>query len=1036
MRSVRLLLKGGADVHALNKWRETPLLTAANHGQSEAVEALLEYDADPCKCTDTGWSPLSIAAYKGHDACVRMILEDGAPTEEEDPTLSALLQAATKGLPDTVKLLLRHGADHTVTTKKGDTALSILVEQNLIDAAAEMVTEYNASILRCSRDRKKVQRARLLINLRLKQMERDKDNASTDEDSEASETAHVPQHLEAPAVAVATAASSMAGGSATSLVDEEGGVSAEEKARAAEEALLLELQQEDEQAKRDEEKANYKQAKKKKKRERERLQKMKEEEERKQRSEEEAKKRERQQKEREEKERKQRVAREKAEKEQMLLEQEKMMEAKRKERELREQAKKDSNSEKKQAKRNTVSPDGSKSSVPESNVASRASTDPTPNRKIVSPKGGKKPMTPLPGNRRWEKTASSSQQTSVSSSSPSPPVMVKSIESSSHQDNPIPTLPQESESPASSLAPRYDSEQQQARVAEKTSPVSSERSAMLNSPGGCSSVGERSLEHPAVAVFRQEKVIELCRRSAQVPSLVSSQTLKRVVYRWILRASHVAKNTLDPIIPSWVNDDHLVDYFQRQFIAESRWSGVATGLQNMEVLKEAGTWVAKLCRALAEDVVEFSKRSDTQLGRDWSDTDLHITAESTISDSGPMVVVTWKNRANAIIPEAVFVALRDRFIGLPTRFLTSVFVSKTAHDTVQFIVSETGIDLSLPQATQLELARELEVSGDLCSNPFSIAGNSVYWGQLGHVDGWFGGLQPFGNGTGAGDQVVFGHGGSFAAFLPGDALVAGNFVKRIVDILGGPEGARVPLSFCLFLTTDCFTDRSNSLTASDLFGLDSRLANQSSGLISRIEQLRAGEHAYCSLDGHVGSKLTSTDSIFVVLQNPSGRSRYTVDDIRVSRVLSTLASGRRSGKHESHISGPVPIDFRESPLASSLAGYVEAYDPISPQPQRVPRTDFGAIGDVASISSHFSPSNERGAPRCGRLFDLVDNADDEHLADDLVHGMLNNLDVGLFQQDVNVPSDNVDIEAISLMGIGSSLPSSHHTDRSGARPFR
>merc|ERR1711884_669265 len=79
------------------------------------------------------------------------------------------LQAATKGLPDTVELLLRYGADHTVTTKKGDTALSILVEQNLIDAAVQMVTEYKASIPRCSMDRKKVQRARLLINLKLKQ---------------------------------------------------------------------------------------------------------------------------------------------------------------------------------------------------------------------------------------------------------------------------------------------------------------------------------------------------------------------------------------------------------------------------------------------------------------------------------------------------------------------------------------------------------------------------------------------------------------------------------------------------------------------------------------------------------------------------------------------------------------------------------------------------------------------------------------------------------------------------------------------------
>jgi len=147
---VAQLLRGDADVHALNKWRETPLLTAANHGQHDSVAELLEFGADPCKCTDTGWSPLSIAAYKGHDECVKLLLEEGAPTEEDDPTLSALLQAATKGLPDTCVLLLRNGADHTVTTKKGDTALSILVEQNMIDAAVEMVTDFSASIPRVS----------------------------------------------------------------------------------------------------------------------------------------------------------------------------------------------------------------------------------------------------------------------------------------------------------------------------------------------------------------------------------------------------------------------------------------------------------------------------------------------------------------------------------------------------------------------------------------------------------------------------------------------------------------------------------------------------------------------------------------------------------------------------------------------------------------------------------------------------------------------------------------------------------------------
>ena len=241
--AVTQLLEANADVHALNKWRETPLLTAANHGQCEAVEALLRFGADPCKCTDTGWSPLSIAAYKGHDDVVRLLLEEGAPTEEDDPTLSALLQAATKGLPDTVMLLLGHGADHTVTTKKGDTALSILVEQNLIDAAVEMVTDYSASIPRCSRDRKKVQRARLLINLRLKQMQRDGTGVYAD-DSDEGDSDTEPEN--GTGRALHDDADSAASPSSHDVKKKKKpkGMSIakqEAEARAAEEALLLEL---------------------------------------------------------------------------------------------------------------------------------------------------------------------------------------------------------------------------------------------------------------------------------------------------------------------------------------------------------------------------------------------------------------------------------------------------------------------------------------------------------------------------------------------------------------------------------------------------------------------------------------------------------------------------------------------------------------------------------------------------------------------------------------------------------------------------
>jgi hypothetical protein len=61
---LKILLKRGADGNACNKWRETPLLIAANNGHKAAVKALLDHNADPSLCSEAGWSALTFAAHK------------------------------------------------------------------------------------------------------------------------------------------------------------------------------------------------------------------------------------------------------------------------------------------------------------------------------------------------------------------------------------------------------------------------------------------------------------------------------------------------------------------------------------------------------------------------------------------------------------------------------------------------------------------------------------------------------------------------------------------------------------------------------------------------------------------------------------------------------------------------------------------------------------------------------------------------------------------------------------------------------------
>ena len=64
MDVLNLLLEEGADGNACNKWRETPLLIAANNGHRAAVESLLRHGADPSLCSEAGWSALTFAAHK------------------------------------------------------------------------------------------------------------------------------------------------------------------------------------------------------------------------------------------------------------------------------------------------------------------------------------------------------------------------------------------------------------------------------------------------------------------------------------------------------------------------------------------------------------------------------------------------------------------------------------------------------------------------------------------------------------------------------------------------------------------------------------------------------------------------------------------------------------------------------------------------------------------------------------------------------------------------------------------------------------
>ena len=970
LSAVTQLLTGGADVHALNKWRETPLLTAANHGQASAVEALLDAGADPCRCTDTGWSPLSIAAYKGHDDVVELLLEQGAPTEEADPTLSALLQAATKGLPNTVELLLRHGADHTVTTKKGDTALSILVEQNLIDAAVQMVTEYKASIPRCSRDRKKVQRARLLINLRIKQQKEEGDYDDSDQDDSDEGT---------------RSALHDSGGSpknATSTVaKKKKGMNAEQKAKAAEESLLLELEQEDAKAQKEEAAATSKRNKKKKKKEREKHQKLEQEKLRMEKEEKEAQEREKQKRMKEEKERKLREAKAKEQKQLEMkeaAERQKKAAARQKEKELREKKRREEKEMLEQDKR-----DAEKKEKLQREKEQHAATLIVAKEQLAQQHQDDSYKTSNASNRGWETANSTETQTNNSTLNG--------------------TVEDQLENMANGVVGFLGFDSAMSKAAASSTPGSmmtevSNETVDQTTPA----TQQQDVEPAPVSLLREEKVSELLQRATTTShppnplSSIDSSVVQTVIYKWIVRASYESVPFLDPLIPSWTDTDYLVSFLQRQLISESRKAsnGIAT---NIEMMKEAGSFLAELCASLAREVVEYRNKY-SEAYTDISDLNLKIHAHAAVaSDGSNAVAIEWEGRSKIFVPRANFQQMSDRYTGASTLLWNSIFVLTKRYETMNMILSGTEMDCRLSQSTLSTLATELKVEMELWTDSMSVFGKNKFCGIFPDIDVLFGGLRPFTEQNNALEMLLAKEGGSVSVLPTFDSTTASFFTKRMLNILEATEGKGVPVSFAIFLPMQAFRDLNTPPVADDLSLLDARLLQSHRHFIRHYETLDPGQHNFVHGRINAQVKACNTGSFMLILQNDSGRAQFPVNEQSIANIVSSLSVTTFMAAKETHSA------FGTESVPNSMGNFI----PSSPVGLQHTLSGFDSVGGVNNSS------------RRGRFVELVQDGEDDFAnAEAMVSGMLSSIDISMSMFQDN-PSQDVDIEAISLMGIGN-----------------
>ena len=126
---VSRLLAAGADVNRTNRYDETPLSLACVNGNSGIVEDLLELGAYP-NLHAAGEPPLLTCARSGSIETVKLLLRHGANPNVTDAWKgqTALMWAAAEDHATVVETLVAHGADANLASTAGETPLLFAVQ--------------------------------------------------------------------------------------------------------------------------------------------------------------------------------------------------------------------------------------------------------------------------------------------------------------------------------------------------------------------------------------------------------------------------------------------------------------------------------------------------------------------------------------------------------------------------------------------------------------------------------------------------------------------------------------------------------------------------------------------------------------------------------------------------------------------------------------------------------------------------------------------------------------------------------------------
>jgi ankyrin repeat protein len=133
--ALKALIAAGADLDARDEIRDTPLMFAIEGGHSSTVLALLDAGADPTLENVAHVSTLHQSGlYMDDPDIVNRLIASGVPVAAGDSiNVTPLMNAATFGRYETVKILLAAHVPVNVQSKEGRTALMDAAEAGEID---------------------------------------------------------------------------------------------------------------------------------------------------------------------------------------------------------------------------------------------------------------------------------------------------------------------------------------------------------------------------------------------------------------------------------------------------------------------------------------------------------------------------------------------------------------------------------------------------------------------------------------------------------------------------------------------------------------------------------------------------------------------------------------------------------------------------------------------------------------------------------------------------------------------------------------